>query len=310
VFLAIGSDLMLEREGSDRLSIDFSDGQKALIAAVIAAAKGPVIALIFSGGAMDVTDLLANAKINAVLHLGQPSVQVLAAGDIIFGQTPSGTPVAVAGRMSQMIYPASYTSAVSMFDFGMRPGPSAWPPGTNPGRTHRFYTGKPVVPFGFGMSYTTWNYTALPDPMPPAASSKAAVKAVAMSHVVAGAQESRDSGVIGHIPPSLKKVSADFWVNVTNTGSVDSDDIVLGFITPPGAGVNGVPLQELFGFERVHVPTGQTVTVYLGAQSRFFTQVDKDGWRFALPGEYTVSFGVKESAEQGMGFTQVKVLAQ
>ena len=39
-----------------------------------------------------------------------------------------------------------------------------------------------------------------------------------------------------------------FSVNVTNTGSVDADDVVLGFLTPPGAGEDGVPLQSLFGF--------------------------------------------------------------
>lgn len=32
----------------------------------------------------------------------------------------------------------------------VRPGPSAFPPYSNPGRTHRFYTGTPVLPFGFG----------------------------------------------------------------------------------------------------------------------------------------------------------------
>lgn len=52
-------------------------------------------------------------------------------------------------------------------------------------------------------------------------------------------------------------------VTVTNTGKMDADDVVLGFMVPPGAGVDGVPLQTLFGFERVHVPAGQSVSVYL-----------------------------------------------
>ena len=96
---------------------------------------------------------------------------------------------------------------------------------------------------------------------------------------------------------------------MTNTGAVDSDDVVLGFLTPPGAGVDGTPLQELFGFERVFVPAGQTVTVYLGAQGVRFTQAGKDGVRRVLPGEYTVTFGVKETAAGGMGFSQHTIVA-
>ena len=182
----------------------------------------------------------------------------------------------------------------------MRPGPSAWPPGTNPGRTYRFYTGTPVVPFGFGLSYTTWTYTPLPDPQPPVR--LAAVEAAALAHAA--------SGVLGHIPAGLKAEAAQFWVNVTNTGAVDSDDVVLGFLVPPGAGANGVPLQELFGFERVFVPAGQTVTVYLGAQGVRFTQAGEDGVRRVLKGEYTVRFGVKETAAGGMGFAERKFIAQ
>jgi hypothetical protein len=68
-----------------------------------------------------------------------------------------------AGRTIQTVYPASYADEVSIFDFNMRPGPSPFarpdctkpaepdcPRGTNPGRTHRFYNGKAVVPFGYG----------------------------------------------------------------------------------------------------------------------------------------------------------------
>jgi xylan 1,4-beta-xylosidase len=84
VFLAIGSDLQLEREGHDRLVTNFSTGQLALISAVAAAAKGPVVALVFSGGAMDITPLLNNPQISAVIVCGQPSVQVVGVGDGMF----------------------------------------------------------------------------------------------------------------------------------------------------------------------------------------------------------------------------------
>jgi hypothetical protein len=35
---------------------------------------------------------------------------------------------------------------------------------------------------------------------------------------------------------------------------------VLGFLKPPGAGVDGVPLQQLFGFERIHLKAGAEKT--------------------------------------------------
>jgi hypothetical protein len=71
----------------------------------------------------------------------------------------------------QTVLPASYADEISIFDFNMRPGASVWPRpdcttqpqsqcpnGTNPGRTYRFFTGTPVVPFGFGLSYTSFQY--------------------------------------------------------------------------------------------------------------------------------------------------------
>jgi beta-D-xylosidase 4 len=312
VVLTIGSDLSLEQEGHDRTSIDFSDGQKALIAAVTAAAVGPVVALVFSGGAMDVSILLNNPKIVGVLICGQPSVAVVGAGDVLFGATLEGRPVAPAARMSQTTYPALFTQLAAITDFTMRPSA----PGSttfNPGRTYRFYTGVPVLPFGYGLSYTTWVYTPIPDPHPPksglASPAATLTTTVDLSAVEAAALDHATTGPIGHIPKGLQAYAANFWVNVSNTGAVDSDDVVLGFLTPPGAGTNGVPLQELFGFERVFVPAGQTVAVYLGAQGVRFTQAGEDGVRRVLRGEYTVTFGVRETAEHGMGFAQLKINA-
>lgn len=203
---------------------------------------------------------------------------VLGVGDLIFGKAVP------AGRLNQMVYPAHFVHDVSMFDMGMRPGPSVWPPFSNPGRTHRFYTGQAVLPFGFGLSYTTFTYTLHRMP-----------SVVSHAHIQAQLTMAK---------PDLRVEATQFSVNVTNTGNYDADDVVLGFLTPPGAGSNGVPLQQLFGFERVFVAQGQTVTVYLGAQLSAFTQVLKDGTRLAWPGTYKVRFGVAEAQHLGMGFVE------
>lgn len=93
-------------------------------------------------------------------------------------------------------------------------------------------------------------------------------------------------------------------MTVTNTGGLDADDVVLGFLTPPGAGQGGVPLQTLFGFERVHVKAGQSVTVFLYPTLEHFAQVDAAGKRAALAGEYRVHVGVAETAAFGMGYAE------
>lgn len=48
---------------------------------------------------------------------------------------------------------------------------------------------------------------------------------------------------------------------------------MLGFLTPPNAGTDGAPLKSLFGFERVHVKSGETISVYLYPQLTDFTHV-------------------------------------
>ena len=120
---------------------------------------------------LDLSAVLANPKIGAVLHLGQPSVAVLGIAPILYGESSP------AGRTIQTVYKSSYQDQISIFDFGMRPGPSKFarpdctdhnvsrcPKGTNPGRTYRFYTGQAVVPFGFGLSYTSFAYSIIKQP--------------------------------------------------------------------------------------------------------------------------------------------------
>merc|ERR1712216_41879 len=200
---------------------------------------------------------------------------------------------------------------VSIFDFNMRPGASLFPRpdcpapyknckmGTNPGRTHRFYTGKAVVPFGFGLSYTTFKYdppqtTATTVSLAPVRQMLATTKAA--GRIFPSAQLLKDAAPL-----------VNYWVNVTNTGNMDADDVVLGFLVPPNAGQNGAPLQTLFGFERVHVKKGETVSVNLYPALTDFTYTLLDGTKIAAAGEWTVKFGVKETAEHGQGYVEAKL---
>merc|ERR1719433_1914992 len=138
VVLAMGTDLSWSREGHDATNITFTDAQAELISHVAAASSKPVILVMQTATPLDLSAQLKNDKIGAILHLGQPSVTFLGVSDVLYGR------VSPAGRTIQTIYPASYQDQISIFDFGMRPGPSPFarpdcakketdcPRGTNP----------------------------------------------------------------------------------------------------------------------------------------------------------------------------------
>jgi len=306
IVLALGTDLSLAREGQDATSLELSKGQTKLWRAVAEAAKSPIVVVMLTAVPLDISELLAHPKVGAVLHAGQPSVAVVGLGDVLFGLK------APAGRTIQTVYPKAYADEVSIFDFNMRPGPSAWPrpdcqpaggdfskcpKGTNPGRTHRFYTGKPVIPFGFGLSYTQFRYELESAPL----------GSVSLAPVHELLRRSSDELFVSHKDVSAAGPLAKYAVKVSNLGSVDSDDVVMGFLTPPGAGQNGVPLQTLFGFERVHVKTGESVTVWLYPTAIDFTQVDAHGKRHVVAGEYGMRFGVERAAAHGMGYLESRL---
>lgn len=94
-------------------------------------------------------------------------------------------------------------------------------------------------------------------------------------------------------------------MNVSNTGDVDSAYVVLGFLSPPGAGTGGLPLQELFGFERVFLRAGESVRVWLGLSARDVTAVVEEGGgraaRLPLSGAWRMRIGAEgEAAAVGM----------
>lgn len=62
----------------------------------------PVVVVLITATPLDLTPLLSNPKVGAVLHVGMPSVQTLGIGDLLFGKRSP------AGRMIQTVMPKSY----------------------------------------------------------------------------------------------------------------------------------------------------------------------------------------------------------
>jgi beta-glucosidase len=99
-------------------------------------------------------------------------------------------------------------------------------------RTYRYFHGKPLYPFGYGMSYTTFSYSGLSLPSTPV-----------------NAENS---------------LPAD--VTVTNTGKVAGDEVVQLYLGFPA--VSGAPIRALRGFKRVHLDPGQSQQIHFELRPR------------------------------------------
>ncbi|HVX05840.1 MAG TPA: glycoside hydrolase family 3 C-terminal domain-containing protein [Rhodanobacteraceae bacterium] len=123
------------------------------------------------------------------------------------------------------------------------------------GRTYRYFTGTPLYPFGYGLSYTTFAYA---DP------------ALSTPQLKAGA---------------TLKVSA----TVRNTGSRSGDEVVEVYLDYPKSPL--APRHALAGFERVHLKPGESRRVEFELSPRQLSTVDAAGTRAVVAGRYRVFIG-------------------
>ena len=113
----------------------------------------------------------------------------------------------------------------------------------------------PLYPFGYGLSYTTFEYSDLAVEMPGPA------------------------GLDGKVT-----------VDVTNTGSVDGDEVVQIYIRDLVAST-ARPRKQLCAFKRVHIPAGETVSVEMPLRRSAFELVNPAMQRVIEPGEFEIQAG-------------------
>ena len=258
-----GIDGRIESEGHDRNTIDLPGQQLNLLKQLEGVGK-PLIVILFGGGGVDISYLRDSPNTHAIIWGGYPAQSGGdAIADVLFGR------YSPAGRLPVTWYPADYVNQVPMTDQSMRAAQG------NPGRTYKFYTGKPVYAFGTGLSYTTFDYTT--------------VNAVRPAYNIADLAPNALAD-----DPQLKDVA--LTLNVTNTGMVASDVVVLGFVSssvsPPGV---TPPIKELFDFARIHMLSpGASEVITLGLSYRVLGHVDADGHSWLLPGTYRVAIQNEE----------------
>jgi len=147
--VTLGIDGTIEKEALDRTDIGLPGNQLALLQQIVAArgsAEGVVVVLV-SGGSVSSTWVKENTPTVLEVFEGGQSGGV-ALKEVLTGDTnPSG-------RLPFTVYPEDYISSVNMEDMSMQPNAATGAPG----RTYRYYEGTPLWPFGFGGSFTTFEY--------------------------------------------------------------------------------------------------------------------------------------------------------
>jgi beta-glucosidase len=218
----------------DRTDLALPASQQAMLEAVKASGK-PLIVVDLSGGAVALD--WAQAHADAVLQAWYPGE----GGGQAIAETLTGDNNP-SGRLPVTFY-QSVQDLPSFIDYRMT------------GRTYRYFTGKPLYGFGYGLSYTTFGYSRFDVPA-------AAVKAGQTVHVTA---------------------------TVTNAGGVEGDEVAQIYLTPL-ADAQGL-LRTLVGFRRVHLMPGASTTVGFDLDARALSTVDAQGNRMVRAGSYDLFVG-------------------
>jgi beta-glucosidase len=140
VLVFVGLNSSLEGEGHDRSSIDLPEPQENLVKAMIAAGK-PVVVVLTGGSAIAVNSEAENATALLSAWYGGEQTGTAIAETLAGTNNPAGRlPVTFYKRLDQL---PEFT------DYSMK------------GRTYRYFTGEPLYPFGYGLSYSTFAYSGL-----------------------------------------------------------------------------------------------------------------------------------------------------
>lgn len=221
----------------DKVHLDLTGLQQQLLEAVVAVGK-PVVLVLLSGSPLTLN--WADEHAAAIVQAFYPGEECGSAlSDVLFGD------VSPAGRLP-VTFPRALSDVPAFEDYDMR------------GRSYRFARAEPLYPFGFGLSYTRFEYSGLvlePASLEPSAALQLAVH-----------------------------------VTVSNVGARASDEVVQLYVRVPVASALA-PQHELRGVRRIHLAPGASMNVTFDLSASSLSSIDDGGVRRLLPGSYGIFVG-------------------
>jgi hypothetical protein len=244
--LFVGTDDKTANEEADRLSLVLPGNQYELINAVAAVNPNTVVVM-QTLGMIEVDQFKDNPNVAGIIWTGfNGQAQGTAIASILFGDVNPG------GKLNATWY-KSVNDLPPITDYNLRAGKN------RNGRTYWYFNKDVSYEFGYGLSYTTFEYSNF-------SISKNAIT-----------------------PNDRITISVD----VKNAGSVDGDEVVQIYVrTPDSPASLERPIKRLKGFQRVTIAASQTKTVpiEIDCSDLWFWDGEKDRITFD-PGRYVFEIG-------------------
>jgi beta-glucosidase len=254
MILAIGESEGRSGEDNCTTTIDLPAGQEALVESA-RRMEIPIVAVVFGGRPLNLSRVTDWA--DAVLFAWHPGVTGgLGVADVLFGD------VNPSGRLP-VTFPRS-TGQIPLY-YNHRSTGRPMPQGSRRYSRYVDSLDSPLFPFGFGLSYTTFDYGNL------------------------------------HLSPAPQTPEMLVTVEVTNTGARAGITVAQCYLRDVVASV-ARPVRELKGFERVALEAGETKTITFRLGPKELSSLDDDGNEVLEPGRFQVWVGGDSTAELGAEF--------
>ncbi len=236
-------EALLSPQNGDRESISLPQSQIDYIKEL--SIHGARIILVLTGGSPialgEVEDM-----VEAILFVWYPGMEGgRAVADVLFGD------VSPSGKLP-ITFPKSLEQLPAFDDYSMN------------GRTYRYMTEEPLYPFGFGLSYSKFEYSEL--------------------------QLDKQTLPLG--------TSLHLSLTLTNSGGSDSAEVVQYYLSDLHASTI-VPLHHLIGFERVMLKAGESKTLKFTITPEMMSFYNEDGKLTLEPGEFKLEIGGCSPSQRG-----------